>query len=547
MGTPDFPTLTLGGTIMAQCPKCGSTATPDARFCDNCGATLAPEQRSHSQDSEQPRFCRGCGTPLPPGDRFCPNCGQDSKTDSVPKPSSTPVAGGGRERTWKAPAIALIIVAVGILAFFVIKHVHSSRNTPKETTVLLTFPQGGKFGYMDRDGRVVIQPLFDSARRFLDGLAVVQVGKKWGCIDKAGKIVIKPQFDRPYSFSEGLAAVSVGGKWGYIDNTGKTVINMQFDLALPFSDGLACTLVGDKWGLIDRNGKPIAKLDFENTRGFSEGLAAVSRHDKWGFVDKTGKVCITLRFDDAHQFSEGLAPVRVNNKWTFIDKTGTIATNLLFDQTNGFSEGLAGVLIGGKWGFVDKTGRLAIPPKFDGVGNFGDGLAGVTISGKVGYIDNTGKVVWQENGVSAPEPAAPHVAGDGKAACQSNVKQLSTAVLMYAQDYDGYYPPPDRWNNAVETYIRDNGLLVCPGETSGSSVPDYALNSRLKGLKGAEVKAPGATVMMFDSAQGPNEFGGPEKLPPVPRHSGGDTIGFTDGHVNWYLRRDALKLNWNPK
>ena len=39
---------------------------------------------------------------------------------------------------------------------------------------------------------------------------------KSGFIDKTGRIVINPQFDLPAFFSEGLAAVFIGGKWGYI-------------------------------------------------------------------------------------------------------------------------------------------------------------------------------------------------------------------------------------------------------------------------------------------------------------------------------------------
>jgi len=39
--------------------------------------------------------------------------------------------------------------------------------------------------------------------------------------DKTGKFVINPQFDNAASFSDGLARVEVGNKWGYIDKTGK--------------------------------------------------------------------------------------------------------------------------------------------------------------------------------------------------------------------------------------------------------------------------------------------------------------------------------------
>ena len=53
---------------------------------------------------------------------------------------------------------------------------------------------------------------------------VVQNGK-WGFIDKTGKIIINPQFDEVDFFSEGLCAVKIGNKWGYIDKKGKYAWN----------------------------------------------------------------------------------------------------------------------------------------------------------------------------------------------------------------------------------------------------------------------------------------------------------------------------------
>jgi hypothetical protein len=53
---------------------------------------------------------------------------------------------------------------------------------------------------------------------------VVQNGK-YGFIDKTGKFVINPQFDEVSGFMEGLCSVRVGDKLGYIDKTGKDVWN----------------------------------------------------------------------------------------------------------------------------------------------------------------------------------------------------------------------------------------------------------------------------------------------------------------------------------
>ena len=72
---------------------------------------------------------------------------------------------------------------------------------------------------------------------------------------KTGTYVINPQFDDAYPFSEGLAVVRIGdyetGKLGFIDKTGAFVINPQFDDAESFSEGLAAVEIDDKWGFIE--------------------------------------------------------------------------------------------------------------------------------------------------------------------------------------------------------------------------------------------------------------------------------------------------------
>ena len=65
------------------------------------------------------------------------------------------------------------------------------------------------------------------------------MASKYGFIDKSGKVVIEPQFDDAEDFSEGLAQVGKDGKWGFIDKSGKVVIEPQYDYVGDFSEGLA--------------------------------------------------------------------------------------------------------------------------------------------------------------------------------------------------------------------------------------------------------------------------------------------------------------------
>ena len=74
-------------------------------------------------------------------------------------------------------------------------------------------------------------------------------------------MAIQPQFDEATDFSEGLAAVKIGGKWGFVDKSGKFVIPLgDYKWVKPFQNGLSRVgFPGDGWGYIDQKGKTIWK------------------------------------------------------------------------------------------------------------------------------------------------------------------------------------------------------------------------------------------------------------------------------------------------
>lgn len=79
---------------------------------------------------------------------------------------------------------------------------------------------GDHYGFRNADGRIVIDPLFDQAWHFVDGLARVQVDGKWGFIGRTGEMVVDPLFDVAWDFEDGLARVKVDDRFGYINTRG---------------------------------------------------------------------------------------------------------------------------------------------------------------------------------------------------------------------------------------------------------------------------------------------------------------------------------------
>lgn len=80
-----------------------------------------------------------------------------------------------------------------------------------------------------------------------DGMIAFRSGGKWGFADMDGNIVIEPAFANARSFSNGLAAVqNSDGLWGFVDRTGRLVIDYTFTGAGYLSSEGACPVRVDE-------------------------------------------------------------------------------------------------------------------------------------------------------------------------------------------------------------------------------------------------------------------------------------------------------------
>ncbi|GIU83225.1 MAG: hypothetical protein KatS3mg006_2289 [Pyrinomonadaceae bacterium] len=299
--------------------------------------------------------------------------------------------------------------------------------------VLLPVRVGDKMGYIDESGKIVVEPKFDYAGDFSDGLAPVaqEVGNRriFGYINSKGEIVIPMQFEDAKEFSEGLATVRINGKYGYIDTSGKVVVEPVFWKAWSFSEGRGRVLqiVEEKgnflYGFVDKEGRVVIKPQYLFARDFREGLAAVlvevGEDFRMGFIDKEGRMVIRPKFGIARDFSEGLAVVIQNvepylfeedvlgsekeckkMKWAYINKKGKVVIKGNFQNASDFSEGVAVVRINNKICLIDGSGKVVVTmdfPQTAVVGNFfrGVGIAPLHHMGGLKFIDKTGKIVIQ--------------------------------------------------------------------------------------------------------------------------------------------------------
>lgn len=271
-----------------------------------------------------------------------------------------------------------------------------SKNNSKINLELIPVESGKKWGYINKKGEYIINPQFQDASFFRDGLArVISSDGKTGYINEDGKYAIPAKFKNGTHFTEGLAfVVSDGGYPTCIDKSGEIKFSLkQAKYAVSFSEGLAVIVTAEgKFGFVDKTGKTVINPQFDEANPFSEGLARFKQKDKWGFIDKTGKIVINPQFDDVSDFNSGKALFSNGKQWGYIDAKGSYVINPQFDQAGIFSEGMALIKQGKVYGYISEDGKIEINPQFDDAGNFQNGLAVIEQGNKYGYINKQGKI-----------------------------------------------------------------------------------------------------------------------------------------------------------
>jgi hypothetical protein len=125
--------------------------------------------------------------------------------------------------------------------------------------LLKVYDEDNKVFFMDKTGHIAItiKGKFKYIWEFHDGLALVESGNGYGFIDKNGKVVVDPKYSRADGFKNGLAIIEVNKKVGYINKLGQIVVQPQFDDARDFYEEMAVVRCGSKYGFIDARGIPL--------------------------------------------------------------------------------------------------------------------------------------------------------------------------------------------------------------------------------------------------------------------------------------------------
>lgn len=223
-------------------------------------------------------------------------------------------------------------------------------------------------------------------------------------INKNGEIVIHPIYWRVRKFKNNFSQVNEKNKWGIIDKNGKKIIPSIYEMINDFSEGFAAVKLNNKWGFVDEEGSQIIPCIFEQVNSFKNKYAAIRLNNKWGFINYKGEIIIDFRFEEVGQFNEfGFANIMEDgyiHRGNIIDVKGNIKIKKdyhCFFQYNNIWENRFIISYNGKYGCLSDTGKVIIPFIWDNLkiegSDFVSAFQGLDI---VKYINKEGKQYWTD-------------------------------------------------------------------------------------------------------------------------------------------------------
>ncbi|WP_308639518.1 WG repeat-containing protein [Paenibacillus silvisoli] len=174
---------------------------------------------------------------------------------------------------------------------------------------LLSFVKeaGGKAGYMDERGNVVIQPAFYVALPFEDGRAIVNTSdtylNNYGVINKQGTYIVKPEYNDIRNLGSGRFAIGrainkdqpyLGSNFAIADWDGRLLTDFVYTDVSDYKNGLASVTDAKQTFFIDTSGKPAPgypRVDGSGSLTLEEGgLIKAFVDQRLSYLDRAGRV-----------------------------------------------------------------------------------------------------------------------------------------------------------------------------------------------------------------------------------------------------------------
>lgn len=238
----------------------------------------------------------------------------------------------------------------------------------------------------------------------------------WGYINTEGKVVIEPAYEWAQAFSGDKALVKIKeGRFGLIDKEGMLLKELDTKMAKELSeDAFVFSRTDsegrDKYGYMALDGEILLDAVYSEAQGFADGLAIVNAagdyESKYGVINMKGEFIIPAEYGEITYIGGGIYSVSETHeayyfsdfaKKALFDKTGKQLTGFDFYNVGALENGLISVSDEKSTYLIDSKGdEIKSLPRVDGIGSIRlhGGLYRIEADNVLQYYSQEGKKLW---------------------------------------------------------------------------------------------------------------------------------------------------------
>lgn len=275
---------------------------------------------------------------------------------------------------------------------------------------IIPYRDGDKWGYMHRDGRIVVPAEYEYAYLYYDGYGRFSTTELTGLVSPKGKTILPPTYMSIGNFEDGLASVyTQNEKVGFIDTTGKLVIAPVYDEASDFREGMAMVKKDGQYLLIKPDGTIVKSLGnllpfYEEPFYYHPQLLKlqdseyrlVQQQENYliGLVDQSGNTVLKPIYESLSHPVNGVMVAQMGGKAGLIRLDGTEITPLEYNMLYRVdADRFLAQKEENKFGVLNSQGQAVVPFEYNILYEGMDGQYFVSKDSLIGMMDDQGKTV----------------------------------------------------------------------------------------------------------------------------------------------------------
>ena len=169
---------------------------------------------------------------------------------------------------------------------------------------LTTFSQNERWGFKDKNGNIIVEPIYKNLIRLGDSSWIVQNKRnKFGLIDNCGNVIVPIKYNHADRLVTKFAKFGNTYDYGVYDEYGNTIVEPKFSKIDILYGKMFLTYKNYKYGIVGFDGKTILENEFEDIYMPKPNVMRIKYQGRWIELEQVNADTLTLPADAKHNLA----------------------------------------------------------------------------------------------------------------------------------------------------------------------------------------------------------------------------------------------------